>query len=77
VAESEITPASDLFIAIFSIFCTMVFLQTSIIPGIVIDSLVSSDLVRSTSYSKTFPALHSLEDYENGKVIAIGSSIFS
>jgi len=61
--------------SLFSVICTMIFLHTSLIPGLVIDSLVSSDLVRSTSYSKTFPALHSLEDYENGKVIAIGSSI--
>ena len=64
-----------LFASIFAMFCTMIFLHTSVIPVVVVDSLVSSDLVRSSTYGKTFPALHSLEDYEDGKVIAIGSSI--
>ena len=39
------------------------------------DSLASTDTVRSTSYGKTFPALHSLENIDGQKVIAIGSSI--
>ena len=41
----------------------------------VVDSIVSSNLVRSPTYGKTFPALHSLEDYDGKKVVAIGSSI--
>ena len=53
----------------------MTILQASIIPNLVSNSLASTDTVRSTSYGKTFPALHSLEDLDNQKVIAIGSSI--
>ena len=45
------------------------------ITGIVGDQLIASDIVSSPTYAKTFPALHSLEDYDGDKVIAIGSSI--
>ena len=61
--------------SIFALFCTMMFLQTSFIPNIVSDSLASTDTIRSVSYSKTFPALNTLEDLDGQKVIAIGSSI--
>ena len=53
----------------------MIFLHTSVVSTVVVDSIVSSNLVRSPTYGKTFPALHSLEDYDGKKVIAIGSSI--
>lgn len=66
---------SGLAASIFALFCTTMFLQTSFIPNIVSDSLASTDTIRSTSYSKTFPALNTLEDLDGQKVIAIGSSI--
>lgn len=64
-----------LFTCFFSLFCTIIFIQTSVFSPIVTNQILSSDIVRSPTYGKTFPALHSLEDYDGGKVIAIGSSI--
>lgn len=66
---------TGMFTSLFALFCTMIFLHTSIVSTIVVDSIVSSNVVRSPTYGKTFPALHSLENYEGKKVIAIGSSI--
>ena len=66
---------SGLFTSLFALFCTMIFLHTSVVSTVVVDSIVSSNLVRSSTYAKTFPALHSLENYNGKKVIAIGSSI--
>lgn len=53
----------------------MLFIQSTIVSTVISDQMVSSTIISSPSYSKTFPALHSLEDYEGKKVIAIGSSI--
>ena len=66
---------TGLFTSLFALFCTMIFLHTSLVSTVVVDSIVSSNLVRSPTYGKTFPALHSLEDYDGKKVVAIGSSI--
>ena len=66
---------TGLITSLFALFCTMIFLHTSVVSTVVVDSIVSSNLVRSPTYGKTFPALHSLEDYDGKKVIAIGSSI--
>ena len=68
-------PGGEIFTSIFTLFCTFLFLQTTVITGIVGDQLIASDIVSSPTYAKTFPALHSLEDYDGDKVIAIGSSI--
>ncbi len=68
-------PCGEILASIFTLFCTFLFLQATIISGIVTNQLVGSDIVSSPTYSKTFPALHSLENYEGKKVIAIGSSI--
>ena len=68
-------PGGEIFTSMFTLFCTFLFLQTTAITGIVGDQLIASDIVSSPTYAKTFPALHSLEDYDGEKVIAIGSSI--